>query len=121
MNVRTALVALGTGLTVTLLTAVLLIEALPYEFSAIVGLPVGVLAGVVTTLLVVGRYGEGQPAVWRLVDGLAGFGFAVVILLAVLYVDLAGLSSWIDLPALVAGAVFAAVAVSIFSWYHDRS
>lgn len=120
MRIRTTLAALGAGITVALLVAVFLIEALPYEFSAIVGLPVGLLAGVGAALLVGRRYVRFGPTARSLLDGMAGFGLTVVALLAVLYVDLAGLGSWIDLATLVGVALAVAVAVTVFSWAQSR-
>jgi len=45
MTFRSALAALGAGITTFLVVAVLVIELLDVEFSAIVGLPVGAVAG----------------------------------------------------------------------------
>lgn len=107
----TVAVALGAGLTTFLVVTVLVIEALSFEFSAIVALPIGLLAGVAVLVLVgltlplAGRFGRG------LAVGAAGFGYAVVLLLAVRYVDLAGLRSELSMDLVVAAAgVVAAVA-----------
>ncbi|QSG10481.1 putative membrane protein [Halapricum desulfuricans] len=120
MDIRTVSVALGTGFTVALLVAVALIEALPYEFSAIVGLPVGLLIGTVTVLLVAGRYARLEPAAQSLLDGTAGFGYAVVLLLGVLYVDFAGLGARINLATLVGVALLVAAFVTVVSWIRSR-
>ncbi|QSG07465.1 hypothetical protein [Halapricum desulfuricans] len=120
MDIRTVSVALGTGFTVALLVAVVLIEALPYEFSAIVGLPVGLLIGTVTVLLVAGRYARLEPTAQSLLDGTGGFGYAVVLLLGVLYVDFAGLGARINLATLVGVALLVAAFVAVVSWIRSR-
>jgi hypothetical protein len=105
----TVAVALGAALTTFLVVTVLVIEALSFEFSAIVALPIGLLAGVAVLVLVAltvprsGRIGRGFAV------GAAGFGYAVVVLLAVRYVDFAGLRSDLstDLVVIVAATVAA--------------
>lgn len=50
MNPRHLLTAVGAGITMFLVVTVLVIELLAVEFSAIVGVPLGLLAGLVVTI-----------------------------------------------------------------------
>jgi hypothetical protein len=108
----TVTVAFGAGLATFLLVTVLVIELLAFEFSAIVALPIGLLAGVAGLLLVVltfsdaGRIGRGLSV------AAAGFGYAVLSLLAVSYVNLGGLRS--DLSTTLVVTVAASVAALAF-------
>jgi len=119
MCIRSVLVALGAGITVALLVGVALVALLPYEFSAIVSLPAGLLAGAVAALLIVGRYAHCGPTVRGLLHGTAGFGYATVLLLGVLYVDFAGYGSRLDLVTLLAVALLVAVSVSAWSRFRE--
>jgi hypothetical protein len=87
MDIRHALTALGAGLTTGLLVAVLVIEILAVEFSVLVGLPVGILAGLVV-LATVGVIFDGLDAMERrALTAYAAFGFAVIGLAALAYVN----------------------------------
>lgn len=118
MTGRTVAIALGTGFTTALLVAVSVIEALPYEFSAIIGLPVGLVAGVAVAVLVGWRYERTRPAVSGVADGAAGFGYAVVLLLTVRYADFLGLESAITFERLVVVSAVVGVAALVASWLH---
>ncbi|WP_424005511.1 hypothetical protein ACOZ4I_19295 (plasmid) [Haloarcula salina] len=116
MDSRSVGVSIGAGITVFLVVAVTVIELLNVEFSALVGLPVGLLAGVAVTIVVAIRYDVlGGPARYA-VDAAAGFGFAVVALLAVSYVDLAGLRSELSTDVTVGIALLAAASAALVSW-----
>lgn len=121
MSIRSQAVALGAGITTALLVAVLVIEALLIEFSAIVGLPVGLLAGGVTTVLVARRYDSVDDAARALFEASAGFGYTVVLLLALRYVGRLGLRSLVTVDRLVAVAVVAALLTGLASWLFGRS
>lgn len=120
MNPRTVGIAVGAGVATFLVVAVALIEALPFEFSAIVGLPVGLLAGALVFVAIVVTGDSLGPVARRSVAGVAGFGYAVVLLLAVRYVNLVGLRSAITVESLVAVAVAVGVAVFVASWVAGR-
>jgi hypothetical protein len=116
MTSRAVVVAPGAGLTTGLLVAVLVIEALPYEFSAIIGLPVGLLAGITVGVLVGWHY-EGTGTVVRSVaDGAAGFGYAVALLLVIRYADVFGLRSAVTFERLVVSSVVFGLAVLVGAW-----
>jgi hypothetical protein len=120
VRVRSHAVALGAGITTALLVAVLVIEAIAVEFSAIVGLPIGLLAGGITTALVSRRYDRVARPVRALFDGSAGFGYTVVLLLAGRYVGRLGLRSVVTFERLVAAAVVVAILTGLASWLLDR-
>jgi hypothetical protein len=119
MNSRALVAAAGAGLTTFLVVAVLLIEALPFEFSAIVGLPAGAVVGVLVAALVTASYADAGRAVRAVVDGAAAFSYAALAALAVRYVDLAGLRGAVTLPRLAGFAAVVAVAVAAVSWFRE--
>jgi hypothetical protein len=96
MDARHALTALGSGLTTGLVVAVLVIEVLTVEFSALVGLPVGVLAGLVV-LATVGVAFDGLDAMERrALSAYAAFGLTVVGLAGLSYLNVvSGISAWV--------------------------
>lgn len=105
-------VALGAGLATFLLVTVLVIELLAFEFSAIVALPIGLLAGVAGLVLVVLTFSDAGRIGRALSVAAAGFGYAVLSLLAVSYVNLGGLRS--DLSTTFVITVAATVAALAF-------
>lgn len=121
MTARSVLVALGVGLTTAVLVAVVVIETLDFEFSAIVGLPVGLVVGVGIAVLVELRYGHAGSPVRVLADGTAGFGYAIMVMLAIKYVNVADLESVLTLVTLVIVALAVAGAVGVVSWFRTRS
>jgi hypothetical protein len=116
MNKRSVAVAVGAGVTVFLVVAVAVIELLHVEFSALVGLPVGLLGGAGVAVVVAVRYDALAPPVRYAVDAAAGFGLAVVALLAVGYVNLAGLRIALSTDVTVGIAVVVAALTALASW-----
>jgi hypothetical protein len=114
------LVAPGAAITTTLFVAVAVIELLAVEFSAIVGLPVGVLAGLAVFAAVLAGYGSVGAGARRAVAGLAAFGYAVLVLLALRYANVAGARSLVTVPVLVGAGVATALAVSLGLWVSGR-
>lgn len=113
MNLRTPVVAFGAGVTAFLVVTVLVIEALDFEFSALIGLPVGVLVGAVAFAAVLVKYDDvGDPLRWTLA-GVAGFGYAVFAVLAADYVHLVelGVTPTVGVAFVVGGLVAVAAAV----------
>ncbi len=111
-----AATATGAGVTVFGLVAVAVIEALDVAFSAIVGLPVGVVAGTMTAAVLFVRVddlGRGPRAV---VDGVAGVGHAAAGIAAARYVDLAGVRA-LSVRTGLAVAVAVGVVVGVASWF----
>lgn len=82
------LVAVGSGITSFMLTAVVVIMVLPVAFSALIGLPIGAIAGLAVGLgLWRSRLTIG-PAVRAAIAGYATPGPVVLALLALRYVNL---------------------------------
>ncbi|WP_336037179.1 hypothetical protein [Halobacterium yunchengense] len=119
MNGRRAVAALGAGLAVFLVVAVAVVEALAFEFSALVGLPVGLVAGAVVAGYVALRYSSFGRRPRAVADALAGFGLAVLAAQALSYVNLAGLRSALSTDLAVALAVAVGVLAGAASWRRD--
>lgn len=120
MRLRVLATAVGTGVTTFLLVAVLVIELLDFEFSAILGLPVGLLAGLAAVAVVVTGYGVVRPPVRWTLDALAGFGYGVLAALAGSYVNLGGLRSSLTTNRMVLVGVAVGVAAFVVGWALDR-
>lgn len=88
MDLRRVLTGLGAGVTTFLLVAVLVIESLAVEFSAIVGLPVGVLAGLAVGTALWIRIPHLSRPVRRMATAYATFGLTILVLLASKYVNI---------------------------------
>lgn len=117
MTLRTVLIACGAGLSTTLIVAVVVIELLAVEFSAIVGLPVGLLAGLlvlVGLLLGTDRLG---PTARRVVSAYGTIGPVVLGLLALSYVNIG--RNVLSVDVVVGIAIVAAVTVFFGSWLYD--
>ena len=88
MNLRKPITAVGTGITAFLVVAVSTINLLDFEFSAIVGLPVGLIAGIVVFVLVLLRHDDAdEPVRWALA-GFAGFGYGTLLALGTAYLNI---------------------------------
>lgn len=116
MRLRPLLVAAGTGLTAGPVVAVFVIEGLSVEFSAIVGLPAGIVAALVVAAVVVGRYESAERSQRAVTDGVAAFGYTLLAGAAAQYIDLIGLRGVLTLQSLAGAAAVAAVGVSVVSW-----
>lgn len=116
MRGRTVAAAVGSGITAFPVVAVAVIELRTVEFSALVGLPVGFVAGATTAVLVATRYQGLARSERAAVDAGAGFGVVVVTALAVSYVNLAGLRSALSV-SVVAGAGILGAALAALASY----
>lgn len=88
MNLRSLLTGLGVGITTTFVVATLVIESLAIEFSALIGLPLGFLSGVLLGGLVLRRHDEFSRSIRWLAATIAGFGYGIILALAMSYVNL---------------------------------
>jgi hypothetical protein len=120
MHLRAAIAAAGVAVTAFLLVTVAVIELLAFELSALVALPVGLLAGVVVFVAVFAEFRFAGTLSRRVTVAVAGFGYTVLALLLVRYVNLAGLRGAVGVDLLVAGGVLAGVAVYLGLWAADR-
>jgi hypothetical protein len=120
MQSRTVLTALGAGITTLLLVSVLGIELIPVEFSALVALPLGVVAGLGAVVLVLGSFDQLNHRVQHTVVAVAGFGYTILALSVVSYVNLAGLRSAITVERALALALGVAVALYVDQWLTTR-
>jgi xanthosine utilization system XapX-like protein len=118
MDLRHAATALGAGLTTGLLVAVAVIEMLAFELSALVGLPVGVLAGLVVLATVAVAFDGLDRMERRALSAYAAFGLTVLGLAALSYVNLlSGVSGWL---AAVTGLVVAVLTyLLLWTTEHD--
>lgn len=113
--VAAAVTATGAGVTVFGLVAVAVIEALNVAFSAIVGLPVGVVAGTMTAAVLFVRVDDLDRGSRAVADGVAGVGHAAAGIVAARYVDLAGART-LSVRTGLAVAVAVGVVAGVASW-----
>ena len=121
MRPVTPLVAVGTGLTTGLVVAVLVIELLAFEFSAIVALPVGGLAGLVALVATLAGFESATRGLRSLSVALAGFGYTVLLGMALRYVGFLGLRSVVTVPRILVVALVVAVATGAVALRGDDS
>lgn len=88
MNPRRVLTAVGAGLTTFLLVAVLVIELLAFEFSGIIGLPVGLLAGVAAFAVLWSQLDDLSLGIRRAASAYAAFGLTILLQFALSYVNI---------------------------------
>jgi hypothetical protein len=92
MNLRSVLTGLGVGITTAVVATTLIIELLAMEFSALIGLLVGVLSGAFLGGVVVRRHGEFSRGLRWFVASLAGFGYGLIFALGMICVNLVSLT-----------------------------
>lgn len=104
--------AIGGGVTTFLVVAVAVIELVEVAFSAIVGLPLGLAAGLAAAIGIRYRVGAVRPATRRVVRAYATLGPVLVALLGLRYVGLG--RDLLSVGVMVGIALLAGVAV--FLW-----
>jgi uncharacterized membrane protein len=114
MDVRNGITATGAGGTTFLLVAVLVIELLDTEFSAILGLPVGLIAGIAVFAGLWVAIDEMRSGIRRAASAYAAFGLAVLGLLALRYVNVGRDVLTTDVVVGVSLAVVVVVYVALF-------
>jgi hypothetical protein len=119
MAPRSVLTTIGAGITTFLLISVLIIELLDMEFSAIIGLPVGVVAGIVVSVVLWVARNQLSPGVRRAVTAYATFGVALLVLLALRYVNIG--RGVLRFEVLVGGSIAAVVVVYIVLYLIDSN
>lgn len=120
MTTRRALVAVGAGLTTLLLVGGLVTALLPVAFSAIVGLPVGALAGLLVTVLTLGAPVRPGTPLGRVAGAYATVGYVLLALAALSYANLAGFRGTLSVVEWAAVAVAASVLVYVGLMLRDR-
>jgi len=118
MGVRRILTATGAGVTTFLLVAVLVIETLDFEFSAIIGLPVGLVAGFVVFAGIWVRLAELTPGIQRIASAYAAFGLTIVLLLGLSYVNIG--RQLFSIEVITGTGIVAAFVVFALLWINDR-
>ncbi|MFP4624966.1 MAG: hypothetical protein ACLFNI_00060 [Natronomonas sp.] len=119
MDARTVLTSIGAGITSVLLVAVLIIELLDFEFSAIIGVPVGLLVGIVVFVGLWIRFDELSLGVRRAATAYAAFGFTLLVFLALRYVNIG--RRVLTVEVIVAGSLAAVVIVYGALVFFDRN
>ena len=119
MNTRRAVVTVGAGITSALLVGVLVTELLALEFSALVGLPLGVLAGVAVAVWLRRRVDGFGPTTRRVVAAYASFGATVLALSGLGYANVG--RGVLSLDVVVGGSLAVAVAVYAGLAFRERS
>lgn len=113
-----AFTAGGAGVTTALLVAALVTSVLDVAFSAIVGIPVGLLAGIAVAGGLWLGLDELSRGVRRVVTAYATFGATVFGLAALRYVNVG--RSVLSLERILAIAVAVAVVVAVVPLLSDR-
>jgi hypothetical protein len=119
MNARNLLTAIGAGITTFLLVAVSVIELLDMEFSAIIGLPVGLLVGVVVFVGLWIRGDELSLGVRRAATAYAVFGIGLLVLLSLRYVNIG--RGVLTFDVVVGGSLASVVIVYVALFLHGRN
>lgn len=111
MNARAGLFALGIGLTVFAIVAAIVTEMATavIAFSAFVGLPAGILAGVLAAGWAYLELTSRRPAIGeRTAGAIAAFGYALVFLFVVQYA-VAAVRDLLDVYVIVGIGILAAI------------
>ncbi|MFC7134450.1 MULTISPECIES: hypothetical protein [Salinibaculum] len=117
MALQRIALGIGAGLTTFGIVAVVIIEAVQVDpVAGILGAVLGALFGLGVFGLVLLTYDEASPTIRRDVAAVAAFGYTALAVLALSYVNLAGLRSVIDPTVVVAVASLVAVLVWLSLW-----
>lgn len=120
MDVRRPLTVVGAGVSTFLLVAVLAIELLAFEFSAIVGLPVGLLAGLGVTVVLGIRFAALGPLGRHAARAYAAFGFSVLLLAGFRYVNVGPSREFLSVDVVVGVSLAAVLGVFFALWVRGR-
>lgn len=118
MDTRKILTTIGAGITSFLIVIVLVIELLNMEFSAIIALPIGLLAGVIVIVGLWVAVDELSLGIRRAVTAYATFGLVLLVFLALRYVNIA--RSLLTFEVIVGGSLAAVVIVYVALFLNDR-
>jgi len=118
MDTRWVFTTIGAGITSFLLVAVSIIELLDVEFSAIIGLPVGLIAGVLVFSGLWIRGDELSLAVRRAATAYAVFGGAILASLVLRYVNVG--RGVLTVKVIVGGSLAVVVITYVVLFLRDR-
>jgi hypothetical protein len=121
MDARRLLTALGSSLTVFLLVSAAIIRILDFEFSAIIALPVGGIAGFAVLLGIVVFYEKLGKTGKRVTQAVAAFGFTIFFLAGLSYVNLGGFRGALSVQLWLLVAVAVALMTYAMQWLQSRS
>lgn len=117
MQYHRLMVSLGAGVTTFFLVSVSIIELLDIEFSAIIALPIGLLAGVAVLVVLWRQFTALSQSSIRASSAYAAFGLTVLVLLALRYVNLG--REVLSVDVMVGIGIATAVVVYIGLWHLD--
>jgi hypothetical protein len=113
--------AVGAALTTFGIVAVVVIEAVQVDpVAGILGVGLGGVFALGMFTVVFTTLDEASPTLRRDVAAVAGFGYTALAVLALSYVDAAGLRSTITPTVVVGLATAVAVAIWVVLWYRAR-
>ncbi len=113
MNSRHLLTAVGAGITTFVVVAVLVIKLLGVEFSAIVGVPLGLLAGLVVMIGLAVSFDNLDVNARRAVSVYGTFGLTILVMFATRYVNLGPSRDVLSIPVMVGVGIVAGVVVYV--------
>lgn len=119
MNVRLFATAVGAGLTTALVVGGLMTALLTFEFSAIIGVPVGLASGALAFVAVAAVDRIETPR-GRLLSAYGSVGYVVLLYAATSYVNLAGIRGALSLQQILALGVAVGLLVFAGLWVADR-
>lgn len=119
MNVRLFATAVGAGLTTALVVGGLMTALLTFEFSAIIGVPVGLASGALAFVAVAAVDRIETPR-GRLLSAYGSVGYVVLLYAAASYVNLAGIRGALSLQQILALGVAVGLLVFAGLWVADR-
>nr|WP_254922186.1 hypothetical protein [Halorubrum sp. Ea8] len=103
-------------MTVFLVVAVAVIELLAFEFSALIGLPIGLLAGIAVAVVILLKHNDVSDVLRWVAAALAGFGYGITVTFAATYVNLVD----IQFETRLAIGVFAGVLALVLAVFQGR-
>lgn len=115
MDPREVLTSIGSGVTTFFVVTVLVIELLDFEFSAIIGIPIGIFAGIAVLYILLLTIGDVPESARIILAGYAAFGLLLFFLLAVQYVNIG--RSVLTTPRVLGISVAGAILTIFGTWF----
>ena len=121
MRIRQSITAIGAGISTFLLVAVLVIELLDFEFSAIVGLPVGFIAGLAVLILLAIQFDDIGQIAQHAASAYAAFGIAILVLFGARYVNLGPSRDVLSVDVMLGVSTAVGLFVFVALWLQYRT